>query len=186
MINKVVIFLIIFLFTSCSINHYKQNIRLSELTCAKYYKIKNFTDDPDVVFDDREAEIQAIIKRLFSPARYHEGVDIRQRAIEIYQERILSPKCHAFSDKLSPNSLKVNIYPIKEPWPHTQISKLSGLLLRPIETIDLRNRKVINENIDIGYAIKLQIVGTEKLIYYTIACADTPTPFHVVRPNQCK
>ena len=32
--------------------------------------IKNFTDDPDVVFDDREAEIQAIIKRLFSQEDY--------------------------------------------------------------------------------------------------------------------
>ena len=181
-----IFFLFVLFYFGCSVNHYQQNINLSELRCTKYFKIKNFTDDPDVIFEDREAEIQAIIKRYFFPRRYQKKINIRQKAIEIYQEIILSPKCHAFSDKLSLDSFKVNIFPIKEPWPHTQISKLSGLLLRPIETIDLRNHKVINKNIDLGYAVKLQVVGSEKIIYYTIVCADTPTPFHVIRPNHCE
>ena len=184
--KRCIIILYVYLFTSCTSNPYKQTINILELPCAEYFRVKNYTDDPDVIFDDRETEIQTIIKRFFYPSRYHKDIDIRKEAEAIYRSIILSPNCHVFGENLLNGSVNAIIYPIQEPWPHTQISKLSGLILQPIEMIDSQSHKVVNKSIDLDRALKLKIVGTDKMIYYTIACGDTSSPFKKVELLQCK
>ena len=184
--KRYAVILYVCLLTGCASNPYKQKVNILELPCAEYFRVKNYTDDPDVIFDDRETEIQTIIKKFFYPSRYHKDIDIRKEAEAIYQSITLSPNCHIFGENLLNGSVNEIIYPIQKPWPHTQVSNLSGLILQPIEMIDSQSRKVINKGIDLGRILKLKIAGTDKMIYYTITCGDTNSPFKKVKLLQCK
>ena len=132
-------------------------------------QVKNFSNDPSNPPKDKEEN--------FAKLQNYADWD-NETTEQVYRWIYINNPCHLFSRTRKKNPSNEDIlYRVDAKSPYTDMSKMSGNIFVYIDVYNLDNDSQ-EEDLDLGRVMVLEDVNTRDLVYYTILCPDTRSPFY--------